>query len=64
VFAALAVSHWLEHQKGWTIKKFARTARRYRTIGIKAGRQILTAADRLSNDLRDALAMINARHAH
>ena len=22
VFAALAVSHWIEHQTGWSIKKF------------------------------------------
>jgi hypothetical protein len=64
VFAALAVSHWLEHQTGWSIKKFVRTARRYRTVRIKAGRQILTAADPLSDDLRDALAKIDASHAH
>jgi hypothetical protein len=58
VFAALAVSHWIEHQTGWTIKKFVRTARRYRTVRIKAGRQILTAADPLPDDLRDAIAKI------
>src|SRR5437879_10088381 len=29
VFAALAVSRWIEHQTGWSIKKFVRTARRY-----------------------------------
>jgi Transposase DDE domain len=27
VFAALAVRHWIEHQTGWSIKKFVRTAR-------------------------------------
>ncbi len=27
-FAALAVSHWIERQTGWSIKKFVRTARR------------------------------------
>ena len=64
VFAALAVSHWIEHQTGWSIKKFVRTARRYRTVRIKAGRQTLTAADPLPDDLREALATINARHAH
>jgi hypothetical protein len=64
VFAALAVSHWIEHQTGWTIKKFVRTARRYRTVRIKAGRQILTAADPLPDDLRDALAKIAAGRAH
>ena len=60
VFAALAVSHWIEHQTGWSIKKFVRTARRYRTVNIKAGSQILTAADPLSGDLRDALIKIRA----
>jgi hypothetical protein len=64
VFAALAVSHWVEAQTGWSIKKFVRTARRYRTVRIKAGRQILTAADPLSDDLRDVLAKIDAGHAH
>ena len=51
MFAALAVSHWIEHQTGWSIKKFVRTARRYRTVKIKAGRQTLTAADPLPDDL-------------
>jgi hypothetical protein len=64
VFAALAVSHWIEHQTGWSIKKFVRTARRYRTIEFKAGGQTLTAADPLPDDLRDALAMIRGDDAH
>jgi hypothetical protein len=34
------------------------TARRYRTIQIRAGRHILTAEDPLPPDLRDALALI------
>jgi len=36
VFAAHAVSHRIEHQTGWSIKKFVRTALRYRTVKIKA----------------------------
>jgi hypothetical protein len=64
VFAAMAVSHWIEHQTGWSIKRFVRTARRYRTVQIKAGRQILTAADPLSDDLAEALAKINSHHVH
>ena len=64
MFAALAVSHFIEHQTGWSIKKFVRTARRYHTVRIKAGRQILTAADPLPDDLRDALAKIGASRAH
>jgi hypothetical protein len=64
VFAALAVSHYIETQTGWSIKKFVRTTRRYRTVRIKAGCQTLTAADPLSDDLREALATINDSHAH
>jgi transposase len=64
VFAALAVSHWLEHQTGWSIKKFVRTARRYRTVTIQAGRQILTAAEPLPDDLAEALAKIRGNGAH
>jgi len=37
VFAALAVSRWIEAQTGWSIKKFVRTARRHRTVEIQAG---------------------------
>jgi hypothetical protein len=42
----------------WSIKRFVRIARRYRTIQIRAGQQILTAKDPLPPDLRDALALI------
>jgi hypothetical protein len=64
VFAAMAVSHYIETQTGWSIKKFVRTARRYRTVQIKAGRQTLTAADRLPDELRDALAKIGRSGVH
>jgi hypothetical protein len=47
VLAALAVSRWIEARTGWSIRKFVKTARRYRTIKIQAGRQTLTAADPL-----------------
>jgi hypothetical protein len=59
VFAAMAVSHFIGTQTGWSTNKFVRTARRYRTVQIKAGRQILTAADPLPDDLREALATTN-----
>jgi hypothetical protein len=58
VFAALAVTRFIEDRTGWSIKKFVRTARRYRTIQIRAGRHTLTAEDPLPSDLRDALALI------
>ena len=66
VFAALAVSRWIEAQTGWTVRKFVKTARRYRTIQIQAGRQTITAADPLSDDLRQALEAITrgSRLAH
>ena len=60
VLAALAVSRWLEQRTGWSIKKFVRTARRYRTVTIRVGDHALTAADPLPDDLRDALKAINA----
>jgi hypothetical protein len=46
VFAALAVSHWIEHQTGWSIRQ------------IRAGQHTLTAADPLLAELRDALTQI------
>ena len=55
VFAALAVSRWIEARTGWSIRKFVKTARRYRTIEIRAGRQTITATDPLPGDLRQAL---------
>ncbi len=64
VFAAMALSHWIEHQTGWSIKKFVRTARRYRTVTIQAGQQTLTAADPLPDDLAEALATISNAGAH
>jgi hypothetical protein len=44
VFAALAVSRWIEDRTGWSIRKFVRTAGRYRTIEIQAGPHVITAA--------------------
>jgi hypothetical protein len=59
VFAALAMSRWIEQATSWSIKKFVRTARRYRTIQIQAGSQTITAADPLPDDLRTALEQIH-----
>jgi hypothetical protein len=58
VFAALAVTHHVETCTGWSIKQFVRTTRRYRTVQIRAGSQVLTAEDPLPDDLQDALAQI------
>ena len=59
VFAALAVTRWIEARTGWSTRKFVKTARRYRTIQIQAGRQTITAADPVPDDLRQALDAIN-----
>jgi len=59
VFAALAISRLIEDTTGWSIKKFVRTARRYRTVQIQAGAHTITAADPLPDDLRAALDAID-----
>ena len=65
VFAALAVSRWVEDQTGWSIRKFVRTARRYRTIEIQVGEQTITAEEPLPDDLAAALNAIHrVRVAH
>ena len=46
------------------LSKFVRTARRYRTIQIQVGSQILTAANPLPDDRRDALTNIRADGVH
>jgi len=59
VFAALAVTRYVEAATSWSIKKFVRTARRYRTVHIRVGKHTVTAEDPLPGDLRNALAQIN-----
>jgi hypothetical protein len=61
VFAAPAVRRWIEDRTGWSIRKFVKTARRYRTIQIQAGAHTITAADPLPDELRDALNRIHSR---
>jgi hypothetical protein len=55
VFAALAVSKFIEDATGWSIKKFVWTARRYRTVEIQAGAHTITAADPLPADLAEVI---------
>jgi hypothetical protein len=61
VFAALAVSRWIERQSGWSIRKFVKTARRYRTVQIQAGPHTITAADPIPADLRQAIDHLHGR---
>lgn len=62
VFAALAVSRWIENTTGWSIKRFVTTARRYRTIQIQTGKHTITAADPIPDDLQAALDAIHGTH--
>jgi len=60
VIAGRAVSHWIEHQTGWTIKKFVAYRTHYRTVQILAEHHTLTAAGPLPDDLRNVLAKLSA----
>jgi Transposase DDE domain len=59
VFAALAVSRWIEDATDWSIKKFVKTMRRYRTVEISTGEHTITAADPLPHDVHTALDAIH-----
>jgi hypothetical protein len=63
VFAALAVSRWIEDTTGWSIKKFVKTIRRYRTIQIQAGEHVITAADPLPDDVHQIIEAVKTRAA-
>jgi hypothetical protein len=58
VFAALALTRWVEATTGCSIRRFVQTARRYRTITVQAGQHTITAADPASADLQTALDLI------
>jgi len=65
VLAALAVSHWLEHQTGWSIRKLVKTLRRYRSIAVQTGDHILHAGTHLDDATRAAVnAVKNAATGH
>ncbi len=57
--AALAASRLIEARTGWSIRKFVKTARRYRTIQVQAGQHTITAAGPLPDDLRQAIDAVN-----
>ena len=58
VIAAMAVAHSIETITGWSIKKFVRTARRYRTMQIAIAGHTVTAEDPIPPELHDALTAI------
>jgi hypothetical protein len=63
VFAALAVSRWIEDTTGWSTKKFVNTVRTYRTVQIQAGKHMITAADPLPDNVHQILEAIKTRAA-
>jgi hypothetical protein len=60
------ISRWIEAQTGWSIRRFVKTTRRYRTVEIQAGQHLITAAVPVPDDLRQALNATNSisRGAH
>ncbi len=61
MFTAIAVGRWIEETTGWSLRKFVKTARRYRTIEITLGEHTITAADPLPDDLAAVLEAIKTR---
>lgn len=57
----MAVAHWVEQTTDWSIKRFVKTARRYRTFSIAAGEHTITAVDPVPEDLAEALDAIKNR---
>jgi len=55
--------HRIEARTGWGIEKFVRDTRSYRIVKFEAGNQTRTAADPLTDDVRNAL-ITTARRAH
>src|SRR5215203_2629143 len=65
VMAALAVSHWLERQTGWSIKKLVTTLRHHRSIAVQTGDHLLHAGTLLNGGARAAInAVKNAASGH
>lgn len=60
----MAVRHDIDAKPARVCREFVRRVRRYCSVQLEAGRQLLTAVDPLPDDLRDAIAKINDRHAH
>ena len=61
VLAALAVSRRIEQHTGWSIRRFVKTGRRYRTIQIQAGQQLHHRRRPVPDDLRHAIDTINGQ---
>jgi hypothetical protein len=58
VMAALAVSRWLEHVTGCSIKKIVQTLRPYRSIAIRTGSHILNAGTPLDDQARAVITAV------
>ena len=63
VMAALAVSHWLERETDWSIRKIVKTLRRYRSIAVQTGDHILHAGTPLDDDARAIVSAVKTAAA-
>lgn len=65
VMAALAVSHWLERETRWSIRKIVQTLRPYRSIAVQTGSHILHAGTPLDEEARAIITAVkNAASGH
>jgi hypothetical protein len=58
LFAALALSRWIEHQTGRSIRKFVKTARHAPHHPVQADDHTNTATNTIPDDLRAGLTKI------
>jgi hypothetical protein len=58
VFAALAVSRWLERTTDWSIRRLVQTLRPYRSIAVQTGDHLLHAGTPLDEPARTAIQAI------
>ena len=56
----MTVTRFIEDRTGWSIRKFVRSARRYRPVQIRVGQHVLAGEDPLPPDLRDASPSSNS----
>jgi hypothetical protein len=64
VFAALAVSHWIEQATGWTISRFVKALRLYRQVGLNVNGRAVTAEQPIPAEISDMLTTIRVKTGH
>ena len=61
VFAALAISHWIEQTTGWTISQFVKTMRTYREVTISVDGNHVKAEQPITPEIIQILDVIHDR---